>query len=229
MKYLKLYEEFNLINEDIDTTDDWFEFRMNLTQEIFNDIRAQRKIKFEVINKNQYHAALKEFVKFKEFIGRFPVKYIYNWKELVLENIAKLDILNSINGHSSNFPYDEFYDTFDYPEDNDDNIRDQLEIEFSDLPDIKLGKYTQWCKEKYKETGDEDYKKKYNWDVVTEFLDEVYNMGDILPLFSNGQWLVSDYGLDPLFELGEELIDAHKPEDMIVIINKIETVIIFLI
>ena len=56
---------------------------------------------------------------------------------------------------------------------------------------------------------------------ITEFLNEVYNMEETLPIFSNGAYLVSDYGLGPLSRLGEELIDKHTPEDIIVVISKI--------
>ena len=172
MRYIKIFEEFiNSINEDINDMDAWFELYKDLTYEIFNYIGDQKKIKFDVINKSQYHTALKEFTKYGEFMGRFPVKYIYNWKELVLESIAKLDILNSINGHSSSFPYEEFYDMFDNAEQweyENEKFKDvnQLEIKFPDFKNVKNyigGEYTHWCKDKFEETGDNDYNNKYDW------------------------------------------------------------------
>ena len=51
--------------------------------------------------------------------------------------------------------------------------------------------------------------------------DVVYNFDETLPTFSNGQPLVSDYGLKPLYDLGQELIDIKDPKDIVIMINRI--------
>lgn len=44
---------------------------------------------------------------------------------------------------------------------------------------------------------------------------------EILPTFSNGQPVLSDYGVRPLLNLAYELVNQQAPEDIIVTINKI--------
>ena len=40
-----------------------------------------------------------------------------------------------------------------------------------------------------------------------DYLDKVWKMDEVLPLFSNGQWVLSDYGLEPLWKLGREILN----------------------
>lgn len=189
------------LNEAIKSLDDWYEIHYELTMEIFNAIKDHDKnyFKWKLIPANQYHNALKDFVKYGSFM-RFPTRYIYIWKEILLKNIVILDILTSIAGHTNSFPYDEFYDCFDY---NHDTGADYD------------GEFTKWCMETYGE------RKSYDFEAVYNFLDEKYDMDDTLPLFSNGQWLLSDFGLKPLWKLGQDLLNDKTPEEMIVTINKI--------
>ena len=98
-----------ILTEDID---DFYETLSMMPYDIFSDIKKKRKIKFDVIPKNKYHLAVKEFSTNGKIL-RFPEKYILDWKDLVLNNIAKLHVLTQINGHSTYWPEDEFNDVFD--------------------------------------------------------------------------------------------------------------------
>ena len=191
--------------EDTQSMDDWYETHNQMTYEIFNKIKSKKKITFDLMPVTQYHNALKEFMKFGEIL-RFPTRYILDWKELILENISKLQILTEISGHETNFPYQEFYDVFDY--NNKTNQENN-------------GEFTKWCKMMYRKTKDEKYIKKYQWDTAYEFLDEVKKIDDYLPLFSNGQWVLSDFGLKPLWKLGEILVNEHDPNKILVLINRV--------
>lgn len=204
MKNILNYAEF--INENIENSYDWTEYEIELTREIFENIKNHEKISFNLIPKNQYHNALKEFMLYGKFIDRFPIKYIFEWKEMILQNIAKLNILNEINGHSSNFPYDEFMDIFDY--DNDTN-------------EEGCGEYSKWLAEKFEETNDNRYKNIYDFTNAYDFMDNEYDFDSVLPSFTNGQFVISDYGLEPLYKLGSEMVNQDIPEEIIVTINKI--------
>jgi len=205
------------LNENMNMND-WDELHSDYTRDIFGMINNEEHVKFRVIPKNQYHKALQEFMRYGRFM-RFPESKIFQWKDLILSNIAKLDILTAIAGHSQNFPFDEFYDEFDNSESYDSN---QYNLFTGDTDKITPdGEFTAWCKMKYKETGNDEYLREYNFTSAYEFLDEVKHMDDYLPLFSNGQWVLSDYGLKPLYNLGEELANSNDVTEIIVLINKI--------
>jgi len=172
--------------------------------ELFMDIKQQRPIKFNVIPKTQYHNALKEFMQYGEFM-RFPEKYIMEWKDLLLENIAKLNALTEIHGHSSSFPYDEFYDVFDYNEKTGNSGG---------------GEFSRWLKKKQKEKNGDRYERN-NFYTVYKFLSTVYNIDDMTPQFSNGHYVLSDYAVEPLLKLGVELASQNNPNEIIITINKI--------
>lgn len=62
----------------------------------------------------------------------------------------------------------------------------------------------------------------------SEIYDILYNKYDIdeyVPHFSNGQPVLSDFGMKRLYELAKELIRQTKPEDIIITINKIMNVV----
>lgn len=176
----------NIINEKIDHVDDFYSLMTNVTYEIFESIRSGRKIEFDLIRPLEYKRALEEFMKYGQFI-RFPEDKIFDWKDLVLTNIAMLDSLTSIHGHSQHFPFDEFHDVFN---------------------NLKIPK-----------------KYYYDWSYVYEILDRKYHIDDYVPFFSNGQPVLSDYGLEPLLKLAEQLIRQRKPEEIIITINKIMNVV----
>ena len=176
----------NIVNEHIDDVHDFNYLMINVTYEIFSAIKNKEKIEFDLIKPLEYKRALEEYMKYGQFI-RFPEDKIYDWKDLVLTNIAMLDSLTSINGHSSHFPFDEFYDVFD---------------------NLKIPK-----------------KYYYDWGYVYDILEKKYHIDDYIPFFSNGQPVLSDYGLEPLLKLAEQLIRQRKPEEIIITINKIMNVV----
>lgn len=204
-KLIKIIQEILTEVYSIDERETLQDLLLGMPYEILNDVANQEKILFRLIPKNPYHTALREFIKYGRFM-RFPDKLIYKWKSLLLENIAKLNTLTEIHGHSTNFPFDEFYDIFDSNEETGES---------------EGGEFSKWLKTKYKETGEEDYLKKYNWNTAYEFLDEIYNIDDITPQFSSGHHVLSDYATEPLLKLGLELEEKKTPEEIIVVINKI--------
>ena len=106
----KLIREFinKILKEDIFSLNDWGEYELETIRNFFSKIKNHEKITFDLIPKNQYLNALKEFMKFGKFL-KFPENIIFSWKELILKNITKLNVLTSINGHTNDFPYEEFY------------------------------------------------------------------------------------------------------------------------
>lgn len=64
----------------------------------------------------------------------------------------------------------------------------------------------------------------YNFSHIYDILYEKYNIDDYTPQFSNGQPVLSDFGLQPLGNLAVQLIPQTKPEDIIITINKIMNV-----
>ena len=134
-----------ILNEE-----DFNEILSNINRYIFTSIANGEKIEFNVMPKAPYHKALKEFMQYGKFL-RFPEKYILDWKDLALENIAKLSSLTEILGHSQWFPFDEFYDTFDYSEEGYENE--------SDKPT-----FSEWIEKKNKEENTDEYKVN-DWDT----------------------------------------------------------------
>ena len=195
----------------------------DMPYEILTAIKNQKKIKFDLMPKLPYRRALQEFTKYGQFV-RFPEKYILKWKDLLLENIAKLNGLTEIHGHSISFPYDEFHDIFDEP--TYLGTSSQLNI-FQDTPEeiYEEGEFTKWRKKRYSETGNEDYKKANDFHTIYEFLDTEYNIDDVTPQFSNDHHVLSDYATEPLLKLGVELEKQTSPEEIIVTINKILDVV----
>lgn len=165
-----------------------------MPEEMFGMIKSQTPIVFSVIPKNQYHNALKEFMKFGRFM-RFPAKYVLEWKDLMLNNVAKLSALTAIQGHANSFPWDEFYDTFG-------------------------NEFSKWIKKKKLES--KDYR---DFGTAYTFLDEVYNIDNIIPKFASGHHIMSDYGLKPLVSLGRELARQNDPNEAIITINRMLEVV----
>ena len=171
----------DIILEDNDDTTfyEYFEVKNEVLYDIFFHIKDRRKYKFNKINPIIYKKALSEFVKYGKFF-RFPEKYVFQWKNLMIRNLTMLDSLTEIYGHSQSFPFDEFYDVFDIPDEEQDN----------------------------------------DFQNVFEILDTTYNIDDYIPHFSNGQPMISDFGLKPLQKLCQQLLKTEIPEEIIVIINK---------
>jgi hypothetical protein len=60
---------------------------------------------------------------------------------------------------------------------------------------------------------------------VYDILYNEYDIDEYVPQFSNGQPVLSDFGIKPLYKLAKELIRQTKPEDIIITINKIMNVV----
>ena len=70
---------------------------------------------------------------------------------------------------------------------------------------------------------DETGKSIDDWTEAWEYIEEMgYDdiLDNILPRFSNGQDLISDYGLEPLREIISELYQTTDPNEILVLINK---------
>lgn len=199
-----LFEKFlynSLIKEDITDEHDYYEILDDKVGEAFYQIKkGDYNLKMRKINPNMYKKALQEFMKFKDF-PHFPTKYIFQWKKLVLENIATLKAWTEIMGHSTSFPFDEFHDTFNYNRETGEND----------------GEFSDWVKEKGMDYNDCEY----NYTCVNNFLSDVYKFYDEYPVFSNGQLLLSDFGLPKLLDLAVEIIPQQEPTEIIITINKI--------
>jgi len=194
----------NLLREDDE--EKYVERELELPMEIFQSIKYKRKIEFDVIPKDQYLKALREFMEYNSLM-RFPFKYINQWKELVIENVLKLEVINAINGHSSHFPYDDFYNVFDY------NKKTGVEND---------GEFSRWVNKKKKEG--ENYNIR-SWNTVFDFLDEVYNLDGVLPFFSNREIMVSDSGLAPLQKIIRELIQETDPNAILLLLDRVMNVV----
>lgn len=220
MKIIITEQQAKFLAEEYNSEDDYYSLLDEITYDIFQKIKNQEKIKTAKINPMQYKTALMDFMRFPRnpHFVRFPVKYVYRWKSIMIEGVAMLDALTSIHGHSSDFPYQEFYDVFNYTESYQS---DQYNLFSGELEEVTPdGEYTAWAKEKYKETGDKDYLREYDWNSIYEFLDTVYHIDDFVPFFESGHAVMSDFGLGPLRNLAMELITKERPEDMIILINK---------
>lgn len=161
---------------------DLFELLNNTEFDIFFSIKNKQKVTFDLINPQQYKHALKEFMEFGKII-KFPERIIFDWKDLCLENIAKLSVLTEIHGHSSSFPFDVFWDTFN-------NLKPRKG-------------------------------KEYDFFYVYDILDRKYHIDDYVPFFSNGQPVLSDFGLEPLMRLAVKLIEQTDVNHILVTINMI--------
>lgn len=115
MKLILTEQQFKTIILEWDDDEDFYSGLSDMTYHVFNSIKNREKIRHTKINPVQYKNALIEFTKFGEFF-RFPTKIINNWKNICLRNTLLLAALTDIYGHSQHFPFDEFYDVFEIPE-----------------------------------------------------------------------------------------------------------------
>jgi len=218
MKILINEQQFIQLIEQTKAEYDFYSLQHNTIYEVFQDIAKKQKIRFFRIKPTQYKQALMEFMKYRDFF-RFPTNKIIGWKDNLLYDITLLSALTEIHGHSQNFPYEEFYDTFDHQE---TYTSDQYNLFDGGLSEVTPeGEYTTWAKKRFKETNNREYLQRYNFTAIYEFLDDVRNIDDYVPFFSNGQPVLSDYGLQPLLDLAEKIVNQTDPKDIIVTINKI--------
>jgi hypothetical protein len=161
------------------------------TMEYFNSVKAKRKFKIYKprIVPSMYKRALDDFMLFGK-VTRFPEKIILGWRESIVNNIALLEAMTAIGGHTSYFPFEEFNDAFFY--------------------DPEVGDVT-------RET--------YDYTEAVKILEE-YDLEDKnFPLWSNGQWLLSDFALEPLLMLSYELSVIQDVSEMLTCMDRIMNVV----
>jgi len=190
-----------LLKEDIDSIDDYFEMENDAIYDVFSDFKTHTTTKFDKIKPSMYHNALRDLVAHGKLM-RFPEKYVYRWKKMVMENIAKLNAFTSIYGHTSYFPFEEFHNLFNHNEETGED---------------RGGEYDKWLEAKGLDPQDHEY----DFGEAYEFLDEVYKIEEFEPTFSNGQSVMSDFGLEPLRKLAAKIAVQQNPKDILVTINKI--------
>lgn len=220
MKIIITEQQAKFLAEEYNDESDYFHLYDETVMEVFNSIKNQQKITFHKINPAQYQTALRDFMRFPRnpHFVRFPTKYVFRWKSMMIEGVVLLDALTSIHGHSQYFPYDEFYDVFNYTESYQS---DQYNLFTGELEEVTPdGEYTAWAKKRYQETGNKDYLKDYDWSSVYEYLDDVMNIDDYVPFFESGHAVMSDFGLEPLRKLVLTLLGQDRAEDIIITINK---------
>jgi len=142
-----------------------------------------------LIQPDMYKKALSEFIRFGKFV-HFPVKYIYQWIGIIMNNTAKLRANTELAGHDSCFPIDELKD-----------VMEQHPDKFADA--IK----------KYGNINDENYYKN-----AYEILDYI-GLYDWMSM-PDGSDAWSDFGLPSLEKVIAEYKEGMTPEETIVIINK---------
>lgn len=76
-----------------------------------------------------------------------------------------------------------------------------------------------WVKQKFEETGDKDYLKESDFGNIYEFL-EYKNIDDYVPFFESGHAVMSDFGLEPLQELANEIMGQDDPNEILMTIDK---------
>lgn len=105
-------------NDVYDYDDEYGEtFREILQKMVTGD---KTKIVLKKIKPQMYQQALNEFIKYGKLM-RFPTKYVYDWKDLVIRNTVFLDVTTMFYGHTSYFDVDTFNDMVLYDDDNKEN------------------------------------------------------------------------------------------------------------
>lgn len=66
---------------------------------------------------------------------------------------------------------------------------------------------------------------KYDFSYVYGLLEDEYDIDEYIPFFSNGQPVLSDYGLNPLLKLAEVLLKETTSEGILLTINRIMNVV----
>jgi hypothetical protein len=178
-------EIIDFINENYNDEYDYYSLYDDKFREILYNMlkKSTKKIILDKINPIPYQKALDEFMKFGQFI-HYPTKYVYDWKDIIIENTVWLNVLSMFWGHTSYFNIEDFNDTVFGDESTENYVHD----------------WNQAMK----------YIENNGYDDVLE---------NILPKFSNGHYLISDYGLEPLQKICMKLLNTNDPNKIIVLIN----------
>lgn len=148
---------------------------------------------YPLINPNQYKQALSEFIKYGKFI-KFPVEKIMDWFYIIVRNTCILRSMTTLAGHDYYFPTEDVKEIiFDSEEDFNQFKQELINDEYA-TPDISDD---QVCRKKLESIGF------YDWCS--------------LPDGSQG---ISDYGIDPLFNIMQEFDTIISAEELIVLVNR---------
>lgn len=99
----------------------YYDFMLDIPYEIASTIKSGEEFKLAKIKPTQYKKALSEFMKYRQLM-RFPTKIIDSWELLILRNVAVLDYLTMLFGHTNCFDTDGFNDAWIGEEDIDEYI-----------------------------------------------------------------------------------------------------------
>lgn len=99
------------------------EFRDILTKMLNGD---KTKIILGKIKPSMYQQALNEFMKYGQ-IMRYPAKYIYEWKDIIVRNTVILDVITMFFGHTSYFDIDTFNDYVLNTDETGESVHDWTE------------------------------------------------------------------------------------------------------
>jgi hypothetical protein len=124
-KLIKLINETlneYFLTENDDIYYDYFEIHDDIYRDILSKMVKSdtKKIILKKIKPSMYQQALNEFMKFGEIV-RYPSKFIYDWKNIIVRNTAYLDVITEFWGHSNDFDVDTVHDYVDAENINDWN------------------------------------------------------------------------------------------------------------
>lgn len=159
---------------------------------------------YPLINPNQYKQALSEFIKYGTFI-KFPIEKIMDWFHIIVRNTCILSSMTTLAGHDYYFPTEDIKEIIFDSEEDFNQFKQELIDDESEMPAEVFGsEYAtsdisddQVCWKKLESMGF------YEWCS--------------LPDGSQG---ISDYGIDPLFNIMQEFDPVIYAEELIVLVNR---------
>lgn len=190
-----------------------------------------------LINPSMYHKALLEFTKNGQLI-QFPSKYVYQWIGIIMRNTCILNSLTEVMGHTQANPKDDiiefvqaYYPRLEAEEADDDTI--EVNVSLEDVDKI-ADMYNQFVDTTDEQTAVESFNEKLYYigelliddsgrlrfrENATDYLLDILGFGKwaVLP---DGTTALSDYGLEPLFDICAEFDDDMSAEETLVLINR---------
>lgn len=159
---------------------------------------------YPLINPTQYKQALSEFIKYGTFI-KFPIEKIMDWFHIIVRNTCILSSMTTLAGHDYYFPTEDIKEIIFDSEEDFNQFKQELIDDESEMPAEVFGsEYAtsdisdeQVCWKKLESMGF------YDWCS--------------LPDGSQG---LSDYGIEPLFNIMQEFDTVTYAEELIVLVNR---------
>ena len=190
-----------------------------------------------LINPSMYHKALLEFTKSGQLL-QFPSKYVYQWMGIIMRNTCILNSLTEIMGHTQANPTDDIVEFIQssYPRleaEMADDDRIEVNVSLEDVDKI-ADRYNQYVDTEDEQTAVESFNERMSYigellidnsgrlrfrENATEYLLDVLGF-DEWAVMPDGSTALSDYGLEPLFEICAEYKDNMSPEETLVLINR---------